>query len=56
MTGAGDTVAAMLLLSLAVGASMEEAAHLANRAAGVVVGRIGAATLTAPDLLATFVD
>jgi len=54
VTGAGDTVAATLLLSLASGSSVEEAALLANRAAGVVVGRIGAATLTIPDLLATF--
>jgi len=56
VTGAGDTVAATLILSLAAGASMEEAALLSNRAAGVVVGRIGAATLTARDLLETFVD
>ena len=35
---------------------MEEAALLSNRAAGVVVGKIGAATLTAQDLLETFVD
>jgi D-glycero-beta-D-manno-heptose-7-phosphate kinase len=56
VTGAGDTVAATLVLSLAAGASMEEAALLANRAAGVVVGRIGAATLSARDLLDTFVD
>ena len=56
VTGAGDTVAATLLVSLAAGASMEEAALLSNRAAGVVVGRIGAATLSARDLLETFVD
>ena len=56
VTGAGDTVAATLLVSLAAGASMEEAALLSNRAAGVVVGKIGAATLTAQDLLETFVD
>src|SRR5207249_4478237 len=40
----------------AAGPSMEEAALLSNRAAGVVVGKIGAATLTAQDLLETFVD
>src|SRR4029077_9614697 len=56
VTGAGDTVAATLALALAAGASMEEAALLSNRAAGVGVGKIGAATLTARDLLETFVD
>jgi D-glycero-beta-D-manno-heptose-7-phosphate kinase len=51
VTGAGDTVAATLLLALAAGATVEEAALLSNCAAGVVVGRIGTATLTARDLL-----
>ena len=51
VTGAGDTVAATLLLALAAGANVEEAALLANCAAGVVVGRIGTATLTVRDLL-----
>ena len=53
VTGAGDTVAAVLALGLAAGASMEEAALLANRAAGVVVGRVGTATLTVQELLHT---
>jgi D-beta-D-heptose 7-phosphate kinase/D-beta-D-heptose 1-phosphate adenosyltransferase len=56
VTGAGDTVAAVLILSLAAGASMEEASLLSNRAAGVVVGKVGAATLTVQELLETFVD
>ena len=51
VTGAGDTVAATLALALAAGASMEEAALLSNRAAGVVVGKIGTATLTVQELL-----
>ena len=51
VTGAGDTVAATLALSVAAGATMPEAALLANHAAGVVVGKIGAATLTVGDLL-----
>jgi len=51
VTGAGDTVAATLALSVAAGATMAEAAVLANHAAGIVVGRIGAATLTIRELL-----
>ena len=51
VTGAGDTVAAMLALALAAGADMEVAALLANRAAGVVVGKVGTATLTVQELL-----
>jgi D-glycero-beta-D-manno-heptose-7-phosphate kinase len=51
VTGAGDTVAATLALGLASGATMEEAAVLANRAAGVVVGKLGTATLTVGELL-----
>lgn len=51
VTGAGDTVVALLALALAAGATMEESAILANRAAGVVVGKLGTATLTAQELL-----
>ena len=51
VTGAGDTVAATLALAVAAGASMPEAAQLANHAAGVVVGKVGAATLTVKELL-----
>ncbi len=51
VTGAGDTVIATLALSLAAGASMREAAVLANFAAGVVVGKVGTATATATELL-----
>jgi D-glycero-beta-D-manno-heptose-7-phosphate kinase len=52
VTGAGDTVVATLALALAAGASVAEAAVLANCAAGVVVGKFGAATVTPPELLA----
>ncbi len=52
VTGAGDTVAATLALSLAVGCSMQEAAMLANHAAGVVVGKVGTASVSADELLA----
>lgn len=51
VTGAGDTVAATLALALASGATMREGAILANRAAGVVVGKIGTAALSAAELL-----
>jgi bifunctional ADP-heptose synthase (sugar kinase/adenylyltransferase) len=49
-TGAGDTVAAAVTLALAAGASLLEAAHLSNLAAGIVVRRVGAATTTAAEL------
>ncbi len=51
VSGAGDTVVATLALALASGATMEEAAMLANQAAGVVVGKLGTATLTREELL-----
>ena len=51
VTGAGDTVIATLALALASGASLEEAAVLANHAAGVVVGKLGTASLTRNELL-----
>jgi len=54
VTGAGDTVIATLAGALAAGATMLEAATLANHAAGVVVGKVGTATSTASELLATF--
>jgi len=54
VTGAGDTVVATLALALAAGATMAEAAALANQAAGIVVGKFGPATLTASELAASF--
>ncbi len=53
VTGAGDTVAATLALALAAGASLTEAAVLANHAAGIVVGKFGPATVTPEELLAS---
>ena len=50
VTGAGDTVIAAMTLALAAGATLTEAARLANRAAGIVVGRFGPATVTVDDL------
>jgi rfaE bifunctional protein kinase chain/domain len=51
VTGAGDTVIATLALSLAAGATLTEAAWLANQAAAIVVGKFGPATLTIEELL-----
>ncbi|HSB10842.1 MAG TPA: D-glycero-beta-D-manno-heptose-7-phosphate kinase [Blastocatellia bacterium] len=53
VTGAGDTVIATLALALSGGASFEEAAVLANHAAGVVVAKLGTASVTREELLAT---
>jgi len=52
VTGAGDTVVATLALALAAGATLSEAATLANHAAGIVVGKFGPATVGADELLA----
>lgn len=54
VTGAGDTVIATLATGLAAGASMLEAATLANHAAGIVVGKIGTATASGKELLNSF--
>ncbi len=50
VTGAGDTVIATMTLALAAGASLTDAAQLANRAAGVVVGKFGPATVSVEEL------
>ena len=54
VTGAGDTVIATMGLALAAGASATEAAHLANRAAGVTVGRFGPAVVAPDELVDAF--
>jgi D-glycero-beta-D-manno-heptose-7-phosphate kinase len=54
VSGAGDTVIATLALVRAAGATMEEAATLANHAAGIAVGKVGTATVTREELLADF--
>jgi rfaE bifunctional protein kinase chain/domain len=46
VSGAGDTVIAALAVMLAAGAGMAEAVHIANRAAGIVVGKLGTAVAT----------
>jgi D-beta-D-heptose 7-phosphate kinase/D-beta-D-heptose 1-phosphate adenosyltransferase len=53
VTGAGDTVVAVLALAAAAGATLAEAAVLANHAAGVVVAKFGPATLTQDELFAS---
>jgi rfaE bifunctional protein kinase chain/domain len=50
VTGAGDTVIATMTLALAAGASLTDAARLANKAAGVVVGKFGPATVSIDEL------
>jgi D-beta-D-heptose 7-phosphate kinase/D-beta-D-heptose 1-phosphate adenosyltransferase len=50
VTGAGDTVIATMTLALAAGASLVDAARLANRAAGIVVGKFGPSTVTIDEL------
>jgi bifunctional ADP-heptose synthase (sugar kinase/adenylyltransferase) len=52
VTGAGDTVIAAMGLALASGGAFVEAAQMANAAAGLVVAKFGAATVTPGELLA----
>ncbi len=54
VSGAGDTVIAIFTLALASGATCAEAAEIANHASGVVVGKLGTATVTPAELLASF--
>jgi len=50
VTGAGDTVIAVLAAMLGAGETLDDAARLANLAAGLVVGKLGAATVTPSEL------
>ena len=54
VTGAGDTVIATLALTLTAGAEITEAALIANQAAGIVVGKVGTATVSGDDLVRAF--
>jgi len=56
VSGAGDTAIAALTLGLAAGAVIEEAAQFANVASGVVVGKLGTATVTPEEILAHVSD
>jgi D-beta-D-heptose 7-phosphate kinase/D-beta-D-heptose 1-phosphate adenosyltransferase len=50
VTGAGDTVIGLFSLCLAAGATFREAAEIANYAAGIVVGKVGTATVSQEEL------
>ncbi len=54
VSGAGDTVIATFTMAIAAGASPVEAALISNHAAGIVVGKVGTATITPEELLASF--
>jgi D-beta-D-heptose 7-phosphate kinase/D-beta-D-heptose 1-phosphate adenosyltransferase len=54
VSGAGDTAIALYTLALCAGATPVEASEIANHASGVVVGKLGTATLTPDELLASF--
>lgn len=54
VSGAGDTVIALLTLGLSCGLSLTEAAEVANHASGVVVGKIGTATVSPSELIESF--
>lgn len=54
VSGAGDTVIASFTMAIAAGASPIEAAIVSNHAAGVVVGKVGTATVSQQELLASF--
>jgi rfaE bifunctional protein kinase chain/domain len=56
VSGAGDTVIATFTLAIAAGASPLEAAIISNHAAGIVVGKIGTATVAPDELLQSFRD
>ncbi|MBZ4684146.1 MAG: rfaE bifunctional protein [Fusobacteriales bacterium] len=51
VTGAGDTVISLYTLALSCGATYEEAAKIANTAAGVVVGRVGTSVVTKEEII-----
>ncbi len=54
VTGAGDTVIATIAATLAAGCPLDRAVELSNHAAGIVVGRLGAATVTMEELATAF--
>ena len=54
VSGAGDTAIALFTLALCSGATAAEAAEISNHASGIVVGKLGTATVTPAELLASF--
>ncbi|HNW59426.1 MAG TPA: D-glycero-beta-D-manno-heptose-7-phosphate kinase [bacterium] len=56
VSGAGDTAIAFLTAALAAGVSAEEATEIANHAAGIVVGKLGTATVTEAELIRSYTE
>ncbi|HLJ62781.1 MAG TPA: D-glycero-beta-D-manno-heptose 1-phosphate adenylyltransferase, partial [Stellaceae bacterium] len=56
VSGAGDTVVATLAAAIGAGASLHDAARLANIAAGIVVGKVGTAAVHANELIDRLID
>jgi D-beta-D-heptose 7-phosphate kinase/D-beta-D-heptose 1-phosphate adenosyltransferase len=56
VSGAGDTVIASFVMSLLGGAEPAEAAEISNHAAGIVVGKIGTASIAVDELFQSFFD
>ena len=54
VSGAGDTAIALFTLALCSGATAPEAAQISNHASGIVVGKLGTATVTPTELVASF--
>jgi D-beta-D-heptose 7-phosphate kinase/D-beta-D-heptose 1-phosphate adenosyltransferase len=54
VSGAGDTAIALLTLALSAGATAVEAADISNHASGIVVGKLGTATVTPAELITSF--
>jgi D-beta-D-heptose 7-phosphate kinase/D-beta-D-heptose 1-phosphate adenosyltransferase len=54
VTGAGDTVISVLTLGMALGENVVDSAKVANLVAGIVVGKVGTATVTPEELLNQF--
>ena len=56
VSGAGDTVVAVLAAALASGVAVQEAAHLANLAAGIVIGKVGTVPIRRAELLGALAE
>ena len=56
VTGAGDTVISVLAAAIAVGETLADAVALANLAAGLVVGKLGTAAISAPELRRALIE
>jgi bifunctional ADP-heptose synthase (sugar kinase/adenylyltransferase) len=56
VSGAGDTVIAVLAAGISIGLSFQDAAMVANKAAGVVVGKVGTQPITKDELEAVLLN